>query len=62
MELQKEIIKPTDDLIKELYKDNLSLHKEIFRQSKVVDEAVKYQKERDKIFVDNEELHNTVRH
>ena len=58
----KEIIKPKDDLIKELYKDNLSLHKEIFRQSKVVDEAVKYQKERDKIFVDNEELHNTVRH
>ena len=57
----KEIIKPKDDLIKELYKDNLSLHKEISRQSKVVDEAVKYQTERDKILADNEELHNTVK-
>ena len=57
----KEIIKPKDDLIKELYKDNLSLHKEISRQSKVVDEAVKYQKEREKIIADNEELHNTVK-
>ena len=57
----KEIIKPKDDLIKELYKDNLSLHKELSKQSKVVNEAVKYQKERDKILADNEELHNTVK-
>ena len=56
----KEIIKPKDDLIKELYKDNLSLHKELSKQSKVVDEAVKYQKERDKILSDNKELYNTV--
>lgn len=57
----KEIIKPKDDLIKELYKDNLSLHKELSKQSKIVDEAVKYQKERDKIIADNKELHNTVK-
>lgn len=57
----KEIIKPKDDLIKELYKDNLSLHKELSKQSKVVDEAVKYQKEREEILADNEELHNTVK-
>ncbi len=57
----KEIIKPKDDLIKELYKDNLSLHKELSKQYKVVDEAVKYQKEREKILADNEELHNTVK-
>lgn len=57
----KEIIKPKDDLIKELYKDNLSLHKELSKQSKVVNEAVKYQKERDKILADNEELYNTVK-
>lgn len=56
----KEIIKPKDDLIKELYKDNLSLHKELSKQSKVVDEAVKYQKERDKILADNNTLHNQV--
>ena len=57
----EEIIKPKDDLIKELYQDNLSLHKELSKQSKVVDEAQKYQKERDKILADNEELHNTVK-
>lgn len=58
----EEIIKPKDDLIKELYKDNLSMHKELTKQSKVVDEAEKYQKEQDKILADNEELHNTVKH
>ncbi|HJJ18898.1 MAG TPA: plasmid recombination protein [Clostridiaceae bacterium] len=56
----KEIIKPKDDLIKELYKDNLSLHKELSKQSKVVDEAVKYQKERDNIIADNKLLHSQV--
>lgn len=58
----EEIIKPKDDLIKELYKDNLSLHKELSRQSKVINEAEKYQKEIDKILADNEDLHNTVEH
>lgn len=56
----KEIIKPKEDLIKELYKDNLSLHKELSKQSKVVDEAVKYQKERDIILADNKALHNQI--
>ena len=56
----KEIIKPKDALIKELYKDNLSLHKELSKQSKVVDEAVKYQKERDIILADNKALHNQI--
>ena len=56
----KEFIKPKDDLIKELYKDNLSLYKELSKQSKVVDEAVKYQKERDIILADNKALHNQV--
>ncbi len=56
----EEIIKPKDDLIKELYKDNLSLHKELSKQSKVIDEAQKYQKERDSILADNRALHNQV--
>ena len=37
------------------------MHKEISKQSKIVDEAVKYQKERDKIIADNKKLHNTVK-
>ena len=57
----EKIIKPQNDLIKELYKDNLALNKELSKQAKVVDEAVKYQKERDKIIADNKELHNTVK-
>lgn len=56
----KEIIKPKDDLIKELYKDNLSLHKELSKQSKVVDEAVKYQKEREILLADNKSLHSQI--
>ena len=56
----EQIIKPKDDLIKELYKDNLSLHKELSKQAKIVNEAEKYQKERDKILADNKKLHNQV--
>lgn len=56
-----EIIKPKDDLIKELYRDNLSLHKELTKQSKIIDEAQKYQKERNSIIADNQELNNTVK-
>ena len=57
----EKIIKPKDDLIKELYRDNLSLHKELTKQSKVIDEAQKYQKERFSIIADNQTLHNTVK-
>ena len=57
----EEIIKPKDELIKELYKDNLSLHKELSKQSKVIVEAEKYQKERASIIADNEKLNNKVR-
>ena len=56
----EEIIKPKDELIKELYKDNLSLHKELSKKSRLIDEAEKYQKERDKILADNQALHNQV--
>ena len=56
----EEIIKPKDELIKELYKDNLSLNKELSRQANIIDEAEKYQKERISILADNRELHNQV--
>jgi len=56
----EEIIKPKDELIQELYQDNLSLHKELSKQSKVIDEAEKYQKERDKILANDKALHNQV--
>lgn len=57
-----EIIKPKDDLITELYNDKLTLQQELSRQAKVIEVAEKYQKEREKILDDNEELHNEVKH
>ena len=57
-----EIIMPKDELIQELYQDNVSLHKELSRQAKVIEEAEKYQNERDRILADNDKLHNTVKH
>ena len=56
----EEIIKPKDNLINELYKDNLSLHQELLRQAKIVEKAEKYENEREKILSDNRELHNQV--
>lgn len=58
--IQKEIIEPKDKLIEKLYFENKQLHGEIERQVNVIDEAEKYQKERDKILEDNENLHNKV--
>lgn len=59
--VEDEIIKPKDKLINELYQNNLLLHKTLLRQAKIVDEAEKYQKERDSILADNKKLNTTVR-
>lgn len=54
------IIKPKDDLINELYQNNLLMHQQLLRQAKMVEEAEKYQKERNKIMADNIDLHKQV--
>ena len=54
----EDIIKPKDNIIQNLYKDNIALHRELTRQSKIIEEAEKYQKERDLIVKDNENLQN----
>lgn len=56
----EEIIKPKDNIIQNLYEDNIALHRELTRQSKIIEEAEKYQKERDLIVKDNENLQNQV--
>ena len=56
----EEIIKPKDDLINELYQNNLLMHQQLLRQTKMVEEAEKYQKERNKIMTDNKDLHKQV--
>ena len=59
--VENEIIKPKDELIQELYQDNITLHRELLKQTKVISEAEKYQKERDKIITDNKELNSKVK-
>lgn len=56
----EEIVKPKDKLINELYQNNSSMHQQLLRQAKMVEQAEKYQNERDKIMADNEKLHNEV--
>lgn len=56
----EEIIKPKDNLINDLYQDNLILQQELSRQARMVEKAEKYQRERDKIMEDNENLYNEV--
>ena len=56
----EEIIKPKDDLINELYQEKLILQQELLRKSKMFEKAEKYQKERNRIIADNENLHNEV--
>ena len=56
----EEIIKSKDNLINDLYQDNLILHQELLKQAKMVEKAEKYQRERDKIIADNEKIHNQV--
>lgn len=58
--VENEIIKPKDDMIEKLYNEKISLQKELLKQVNLVDEAEKYQKERDFILADNKELQNTV--
>lgn len=60
--VENEIIKPKDDMIEKLYNEKVSLQKELLKQVNLVNEAEKYQKERDSVLADNEELRNTVEH
>ena len=59
--VEKDIIKPQNDMIKELHEDNLALHKELSKQAKLIDVAEKYQKERNIILADNEALNERVK-
>ena len=57
-----EIIKPKDEIIQELHKNNIILQEKLSKQANVIDVAEKYQKERNTILADNEELHRQVKH
>lgn len=59
--IKEQIIKPKDDLIEELYQNNLELHKELSKQANVVDIAEKYQEEKNEILKENQELKTRCR-
>ena len=56
--IQNEIIKLRDELIQELHKDNVALHKELAKQSKIIDKVEIFERERTSIYHRNEELQN----
>lgn len=56
----EEIIKPKDDLINGLYQDNLILQQELSRQARIVEKAEKYERERNDIIADNENMHSQL--
>ena len=56
----EEIIKPKDNMINDLYQDNITLRRELLRKAKMFEQAEEYQQERDKIIEDNNALHNEV--
>lgn len=59
--INNEIIKPKDDLIKQLYNENLSLHKELSKQTTIIDKAEKFEKEQVNLLSSNMELKNKCR-
>lgn len=51
--IEIEIIKPRDELIQELHKENISLRKELSKQSNTVEMATEYEKEHTQMLEDN---------
>lgn len=54
--IKNRIIKPKDDLIKKLYNENISLHKELSKQTTIIDKAEKFEKEQKDLLNYNTEL------
>lgn len=54
--IKNEIIKPKEDLIKKLYSENISLHKELSKQTTIIDKAEKFEKEKKDLLNYNTEL------
>lgn len=54
--IENEIIKPRDELIQELHKENISLRKELLKQSNTVEMATEYEKKHTQMLEDNVNL------
>ena len=54
--IEDQIIKPKDKLIKQLYTENVSLHKELSKQTEIIDEAEDFVKEKKNLQNKNQNL------
>lgn len=54
--INDEIIKPKNELIQKLYKENVFMHKELSKQTKLIQKAEKFEEERNKLVQGNEIL------
>ena len=59
--VEKDIIKPKDDMLKKLFNENIALHNELSKQAILINEAEKYQNERNIILADNKALNERVK-
>ena len=59
--IENEIIKPKDELIQELHQENVSLHKELSKQTNIIDKAEKFEKERKNLEESNAKLQTKCR-
>ena len=59
--IEELIIKPKDKLIEKLHEENRTLHYELSKQCKLIDKADKYEKERQSILEENEEINENLR-
>ena len=58
--IAKEIIKPKDELIKQLYNENISLHKELSKQTEIINIAEDFVKEKKNMENENKNLEQTI--
>ena len=54
--IQEQIIKPRDELIQKLHKENVTLQKELTKQTKLVDRAETFERERTSLYQSKEKL------
>ena len=58
--IEEKIIKPQNKLIKELHNENVALHKELSKQTQIIDVAEEFVKEKENIQNENKNLERTI--
>lgn len=58
--IAEQIIKPQNKLIKELHNENIALHKELSKQTEIIDVAEEFVKEKESLQNENKNLERTI--